>query len=253
MPAIRAVVFDLGHTLWDLAPEEERRRAAFERIQHRLREALGDIVPPPEALDAALGLHLQAWLEAEQQAADLRQPPVEPFVDRALRSVGLEVADDLLQEVMALALSPEVDPPIVHPETPQVLATLHSRGLKLGSITNTMLSEDGVQQALQYAGLDTYFQSVVVSSAIGYRKPHASLFLRALEELNTAPKEAIFVGDRLLDDISGARAAGMRTVLTHQYRQEPLDNVTLRPDAVIRRLSELPAVLDRLSATLPYQ
>lgn len=246
MPAIRAVVFDVGHTLWDLAPREDTRRAAFERIQQLLREASGASVPSAEALDTALGLELQAWLEAEQQATDLTQPPIEPFVDRAFRSVGLEVSDDLLRQVTAMALSPEVDPPIVDPATSQVLATLHSRGLKLGCITNTMFSEDAVQQALQYAGLDAYFQSVVVSSAMGYRKPHPSLFLRALEELGVTAQKALFVGDRLVDDISGAQAVGMRTVLTHQYRQEPLDGAPATPDAVIRRLSELPHVLDEI-------
>ncbi len=246
MSTIRAVIFDLGHTLWDLAPREETRRAAFERIQQRLSEAMGDNVPSPETLDAALGLQLQAWLEAEQRATDLTQPPTEPFVDRAFRSVGLEVTDDLLRQVTVHVFSPDIDPPIVDPETPQVLATLRGRGLKLGCITNTLLSEDGIQQALRSAALDSFFRSVVVSSAMGYRKPHPSLFLRALDELNAAPKEALFVGDRLLDDIGGANGVGMRTVLTHQYRQEPVDGAPATPDAVIRRLSELPDLLEAL-------
>ena len=82
---------------------------------------------------------------------------------------------------------------------------------------------------------------------MGFRKPHASLFLRALEELDVAPAEAVFVGDRLTDNIGGALAIGMRAVLTHEFRQETPDETTPTPDAMIQRLSELPSVLDRFA------
>ena len=81
---------------------------------------------------------------------------------------------------------------------------------------------------------------------MGYRKPHASLFLRALEELGVAPHEALFVGDRLVDDVGGAQGVGMHAVLTHQYRQEQLGSAAVTPDAVIQRLSELPEALERI-------
>jgi hypothetical protein len=40
----------------------------------------------------------------------------------------------------------------------------------------------------------------------------------------------------------------MRAVLTHHYRQEPLEGARVAPDAVIRRLSELPEAIDRMEA-----
>ena len=86
------------------------------------------------------------------------------------------------------------------------------------------------------------------SSAMGYCKPHASLFLRALDELGVAAHEAVFVGDRMVDDVGGAQAVGMRTVLTHQYRREDPGRAPAAPDSVIGRLSELPAALERLEA-----
>ena len=38
----------------------------------------------------------------------------------------------------------------------------------------------------------------------------------------------------------------MRAVLTHQYRQEPLEGAASAPDAVVRRLGELPDVIERM-------
>ncbi len=53
--------------------------------------------------------------------------------------------------------------------------------------------------------------------------------------------EAVFVGDRLLDDVEGARNVGMRTVLTQQFRQEV--DPTISADALIQDLAELPLIL----------
>jgi putative hydrolase of the HAD superfamily len=57
----------------------------------------------------------------------------------------------------------------------------------------------------------------------------------------------VYVGDRLYDDVSGAKAVGMRAVHIPNseipaYQQVPVD---VEPDAVVHRLSELPAVLEK--------
>jgi len=52
----------------------------------------------------------------------------------------------------------------------------------------------------------------------------------------------VFVGDRLVDDVSGARSVGMRGVQTRQFRREVNPDVV--PDAVIDHLRELPPILD---------
>ncbi|MGB6837173.1 MAG: HAD family hydrolase, partial [Dehalococcoidia bacterium] len=69
---------------------------------------------------------------------------------------------------------------------------------------------------------------------------------RALADLDVEPAEAVFVGDRMPEDIAGAQAVGMRAILTHQYRQEEPQGGT--PDAIIAHLRELPAWVDRITA-----
>jgi putative hydrolase of the HAD superfamily len=53
----------------------------------------------------------------------------------------------------------------------------------------------------------------------------------------------VFVGDRPYDDIYGAKRLGMRGVLVPNSEVPPHDGVV--PDAVISRLAELTAYLDR--------
>ena len=247
MPAVRAIVFDLGHTLWDFAPAKDARSLGVLRFHALLEGALGDAVPPPRKLDRALGLALDRWME-DWSGNRLEQPPTECLVREALELAGLAAPEDLLSQLTTIIFGEDIEMPVVEPDTLAAIASLHGRGVAMGCVTNTVLLEDGIVQMLRRLGLVRYLDSIVVSSAMSYRKPHHSLFQRALDELGVAPHEAVFVGDRLVDDVGGAQAVGMRGVLTHQYRQEPLEDARVAPDAVIRRLGELPAAIARMEA-----
>jgi putative hydrolase of the HAD superfamily len=61
--------------------------------------------------------------------------------------------------------------------------------------------------------LREYFDVVIDSSVFGTEKPDPAIFRAALEALDVAPEEALFVGDLYDVDVVGARAAGMEAVL----------------------------------------
>lgn len=249
MPPLRAVIFDLGHTIWDYAPREESRRLNVLRLHKRLESSLGDATPAPAALDRALADGIGRWMRS-WDGDELEQPPSEQLVREALGTIDLTPPDELLRELTTIFFGTELDMPVVEPDTLAAIAELDKSGLRLGCVTNTILLEEGILDALRRLGLLRYLRSVVVSSAMSYRKPHASLFLRALEELNVSPEEALFVGDRLVDDVRGAQSVGMRAFLTHQYRQEPVESSPVRPDGVLQRLGQLPRALERIEAEL---
>ena len=245
MATLRAVIFDLGHTLWDYAPREDSRRLNILRLYQRLAASLGDGAPSPAALDRALGETAQRWFDS-WNTDRLEQPPSEQLVSEALEALGCVVPDDLVRSLTAVMFGAGADMPVLEPDTLATIGGFQQRGLAMGCVTNTILTEEGIVDPLRRLGLLRYLRSTVVSSTMGYRKPHPSLFLRALEELDVAPGEAVFVGDRLVDDVGGAQAVGMRAVLTHQYRREELGSAPATPNAVIGRLSELPAALERI-------
>lgn len=246
MPAVRAAIFDLGHTVWDFAPRVETYRYNILRLQRRLEEEVDGRAPPPADLDRAIGAAVARWLR-DWDGDKLEQPPSTQLIAEALGAVGIAPESDVLEELTVIFFGREMDVPVVEPDSLAALAALQERGLTLGCVTNTITLESGIHDLLSRLGLTRYFRSVVVSSAMGYRKPHSSLFLRALEELDVPPEEAVFVGDRLDADVMGAQAAGMRAVLTHQYRQEPPDPSIATPEAMIQRLGELPQAIHRLA------
>lgn len=242
---IRAVIFDLGHTLWDFAPREDSRRFNVLRLHAKLEAALPGGAPPPAALDRALNTAVARMFERLSHDR-LEQPSSEHLMSTALDTLGIVAPADLLTELTITFFGAELDMPVVEPDTLAAIGSLQERGLLMGCVSNTITLEQGILEALRRLGLLRYLRAVVASSAMGYAKPHPSLFQRALAELGVLGREAVFVGDRLIDDIGGAQGVGMRAVLTHQYRQEPLDGAATTPDAVIRRLSELPQALERL-------
>jgi 4-nitrophenyl phosphatase len=77
-------------------------------------------------------------------------------------------------------------------------------------------------------------------------KPQPTMLQQALRQLGVAPVEALMVGDSLLTDVAGGRAAGVPTalVLTGVTRPEDLADAPVRPDYVFRDLAELTAALE---------
>jgi FMN phosphatase YigB (HAD superfamily) len=79
-------------------------------------------------------------------------------------------------------------------------------------------------------------------------KPHPSIFLSALAQLDVAPKHAVMVGDSLRHDVEGALNVGMRAIWLHRGDNAAPTYAAVQDVEipVIRSLRELPAVLANL-------
>jgi len=69
-------------------------------------------------------------------------------------------------------------------------------------------------------GIAERIDFAVFSSEVGKRKPHPEIFERALSALDASAEEAIFVGDRLFEDVRGAAELGMTTVQAVWFRAD---------------------------------
>jgi putative hydrolase of the HAD superfamily len=96
------------------------------------------------------------------------------------------------------------------PEVPGVLAALRERGHPLAVVSNWDVS---LHDVLEDTGLRAHFDAVVVSAEIGAAKPDPEPFRRALSALGAGVERALHAGDRLDEDVAGARAAGVTPVL----------------------------------------
>jgi len=239
---IRAILFDLGYTLWDVDYSGEAQ--AFRTLRQRLVEETGAPVPPATKLRAAVSSVFLQETEAWQQGK-LEQAPTEEIYRQALESLGLNISAEYLKRVAHNVLSRSIRY-TVDPDTPRALRALKQRGLAIGTVSNTYQSSKALEKSLMRHGLMAYIDALVVSSEVGWEKPHPAIFQEALRRLGVEAKETVFVGDIVWADIEGAQALGMKAVLSYQYRREATGDV--KPDLVVERLLGVVDYVDRLNA-----
>jgi len=116
-----------------------------------------------------------------------------------------------------------------------LLVALRERGIRLAIVSNW---DSRLRAILDERGLRPWFDAVVISAEVGWRKPHPAIFATALERLGAAPGEALHCGDSFGDDVEGARASGIRPVLLDRSGTKRLEGVE-----VVRGLGEIERLL----------
>lgn len=245
---IEAVILDFGHTIVDFVLNEEGLLVAYEEARGLLTEYLVSEAPPARTLVDQVAHRVGRRIEESYFRQDLQELDILAEFAQCFADLHLSVPETLVRQVARLehrALLAEIH---LWPENAEALQILRANGFRLGLVSNITLLGEWVREDLHRLGLLDLFDAVVLSSEEGVRKPHPRVYETALARLGLAGSGAIFVGDRLREDIEGPRAAGMRAVLTRQFRQEAPGPGATAPDAVIDRLAELPAVARALRA-----
>ncbi|WP_448266895.1 HAD family hydrolase [Nostoc sp. DSM 114159] len=95
---------------------------------------------------------------------------------------------------------------VLEPNVYEVLTVL-ARSYRLAVISNGFVSAQ--LPRMQAAGIEHFFEEVVVSEAIGFAKPSPEIFHHALSKLNLTSAEVLYVGDSLKHDYAGATQVKM--------------------------------------------
>jgi putative hydrolase of the HAD superfamily len=133
-----------------------------------------------------------------------------------------------------------------HDDVRPLFEWLREEGLKVGVLSNTVWPRAWHEDIFVRDGIAHLIDGAVYTSEIPWTKPAPEAFRAAMEAVGvTDPAACIFVGDRLFDDIYGARNAGM--VAVHVPHSDipaaQLGHTAGEPDAVVQRLADLPDVI----------
>ena len=202
---IAAVLFDWGDTLM---PYEGPADDEF--LAERARLGLG-------ALDGRVDLDPDAighWFRARFDELFASEAEEESDYLAMLKScftdLGATVSDDDVRAYAEASLW-ERDM-ILHPQTHALLDALRHRGLKTALVSNTSVPGWLLGPVLERQGLASRLDAAVFSSEVGKRKPRPLIFECALRDLGVPAERALFVGDRVRQDVRGASEVGMTTV-----------------------------------------
>ena len=226
---VRAVLLDAGETLiTPVAPMSEQLRAALPpeveaavdeaEVRAAFEEAWTerslDIVPGEERYRQVPGGALQYWREILQATFERVGHPLEAEEAEALYLK--------LCEPSSWRVFDDVEP---------TLRALSEAGVLLAVASNW---DRGLPRILNGVGLGDWFRYLGVSEVIGHEKPASAFFHRVLSALDVPPSEAVHIGDRVFDDLEGARGAGIRGFVIDRR------GAFTDADWVLRSLEELP-------------
>lgn len=177
----------------------------------------------------------------------LKEERLEDLIEEALIKAGINPSEDLVLDAYEKIL----DAPfcIIREDSEKTLQELKSLGLKLAIVSNAPINFH--RRVLSRHNLEKYFDAIVVSCDVIYRKPHPRIYEIALQKIDVKPHEAIFVGDILEIDIVGAKELGLITVLMKTPEPYMLDRTikptkNIDPDFVIDNLYELVDIVKNL-------
>jgi FMN phosphatase YigB (HAD superfamily) len=99
---------------------------------------------------------------------------------------------------------------VAHDDARAALADARRHGAVVIVVSNWDVS---LAEVLERVGLAALVDAVVTSAAVGARKPEPAIFAHALALAGTRADRSRHVGDSLAEDVTGARACGIRPVL----------------------------------------
>jgi putative hydrolase of the HAD superfamily len=230
---VRAVLFDWGGTL-----------TTFHSVDMLdAWRVAASVLAPDDAdrvADALLDAEHEVWART---TGSLRSATTAEVLRTASAAVGLPVDEVLYDRAVASYLDHWAPTTVARPEAREVLHALRARGLRTGLLSNTHWPRAQHESWLARDGLLDLLDARVYTSDLDVVKPHEDAFRALLDAVGVEPREAVFVGDRLWDDVYGAARLGIRTVWVRNDEVPPYD---VTPDGVVDDLAELVGVVDAL-------
>ena len=105
-----------------------------------------------------------------------------------------------------------------------------------------------IHNSLRKVDINRFFNAIIVSEEIGWRKPSPVIFQDMLQRLQVTADEAVFIGDSPIEDIKGALDMGIRTVFVpSQFNSlKDLAESKLEPDYLVDDLLMLSSKLGEI-------
>jgi HAD superfamily hydrolase (TIGR01509 family) len=211
-----AVLFDLGNTLLDYGMQGRYREFLPVRLAE-LYPLLGEGDGGRRVSAEVFAEHAAEVIGGEHNRRLMHSGKSCSFADRlrqALNDLGIQCEGQLVSRLVEEFYRPIGESASLYPDTVETLTQLTERGLRLAVISNSPWDAPGYLGLgdMQRWGIDGYFQALLFSGDLPWRKPNPEFMRAAARRLAVPLEDCIVVGDNLGADIAGANAAGIRSI-----------------------------------------
>jgi len=232
---IKAVIFDFIGTLANV------KNYNLEDSKMKLYRAI---------VDAGFEVGAESFLEAYSQAHEryrviryekLREVTNAVWISEALNNLGFQTnPEDMHIKTAVNVFFEDYIKSLELRQYAKGMLKKISTDYKLGLVSNFTYAPV-IYAGLRRVGISQFFNAILVSEEVGWRKPHMKIFEETLRRLKVKAEEAIYVGDSPLEDISGAKAVGMKTIFVPSqfYSINNLYESKQEPDFIFKNIYEL--------------
>ncbi|WP_237534446.1 HAD family hydrolase [Streptomyces sp. SID3343] len=229
---VRALALDFGDTLALPGPNPDGRT-----VLAVLRRMPGTDVP--DAFVAAYD-HVHRITRTADRVHDTHTP----FAEEIRRAASLSGARIPHPDAVTEAVFDEIPDSRVIRRAAEALHRVRARDLVCVLACDTQRPESVRRRTLAAAGIEACFDAIVLSCAIGLRKPHPDFYARVERACGGVAREDIlFVGNTPAKDATAPHVFGMRAVLI-----APMGRPKRLPEEidVIGHFADLPDYLERV-------
>jgi putative hydrolase of the HAD superfamily len=244
-PPYRGVLFDLFSTLIlfdrDRLPEMEIGGRRLRTTVANLGDLLARWAPGVTREDFLQSIVTVSDEMARARRDDLVELPSRERFRRALERLGCEDGRDEAAVHLSRAHMAAIADATVFPAAHAALLTALRPRYRLGVVSNFDDTATAYDILVRH-GILPQVDTVVVSEAVGLRKPHPALVRVGVDAIGLPPHAVLFVGDTFAEDVAAAHAAGVDAAWVDVRGEGP--PATGRPaEYTVRTLPELAAIL----------
>ena len=177
---------------------------------------------------------------ARRRSRDFREVPAEERFRILFERLGIKLipsTSDLLERAILAHMEALAHAMAFPPENQKVLEWAREK-YRLGLVSN-FDHHPTAYRILEDYGIKGFFDEIVISSEVGFRKPGREIFQIAFDRLGIGPELALFVGDSFEIDVVGAKGVGMDVVWLNQDGKAAQAQGLPQPDFTIANLEEL--------------
>lgn len=225
---ISVISFDGDMTLWDF----------YKVMRHSLKHTLAELQRqrPTQrvrnlTIDEMIAIREQFAESVKGEVWNLEEIRLQAF-ERTLEHVGCP-DKDLAADLNTIYRKHRFEDIELYPDVVPTFDILAPH-FKLGLLSNGNTYPER-------CGLDGRFDFVIFAQDVEVEKPHPRIFEITAERAGCELGQMLHVGDSLINDVAGARNAGVPCVWLN--REGTANDTDTQPDYEVASLSEIPAIL----------